>query len=113
MRKIMIAGAAAIAGMVALASANAQTSAAAPVRSAPELFAAKCAACHAKGGWGTRSLTRRMPAEYAELLNRDAIPAAYVKHVVRRGISSMPQFTKTDLSDEELDRLAAWLETKR
>ena len=78
-----------------------------------DLFAAKCAACHASGGWGTRALARRMPPDRAELLRRPAVPAALVKLAVRRGIGSMPPFTPTDLSDDELDRLARWLETRR
>lgn len=92
------------------------TSAADPVALAPSgeaLFASKCATCHDRTGWGTRALARRMPSEQTELLQRQAVPAALVKLVVRRGIGSMPQFTPTDLSDDELERLALWLETRR
>lgn len=108
MKSVLIATMAAASAMIALATANAQ----APGRSAPDLFASKCALCHQKGGWGTRTLAKRVPPEQAELLNRRALPADYVKHVVRRGIGSMPQFTPTDLSDAELDRLAFWLEKR-
>ncbi len=101
-------------GAPAKAPANAQVAAnaQASARSAADLFASKCALCHQKGGWGTRALAKRVPPEQAELLNREALPADYVKYVVRRGIGSMPQFTPTDLSNEELDRLAAWIEKR-
>jgi mono/diheme cytochrome c family protein len=83
-------------------------------RAAPEvLFEQKCADCHGPGGWGTRALARRMPPERAELLERESLPAALVRHVVRRGVSSMPPFTPTDLDDKDLDRLARWLESGR
>jgi mono/diheme cytochrome c family protein len=82
--------------------------------SSPEvLFAQKCADCHGPGGWGTRALARRMTPERAELLKRESLPGALVRHVVRRGVNSMPPFTPTDLNDEELDRLASWLENGR
>jgi len=32
-----------------------------------------------------------------------------VRHIVRTGISVMPQFRKTEISDAELDALAAYL----
>jgi mono/diheme cytochrome c family protein len=92
------------------------TSAADPVAPAPSgeaLFAGKCAHCHDRSGWGTRALARRLPPDQAELLQRPAVPAALVRLAVRRGIGSMPPFTPTDLSDDELERLARWLEARR
>jgi len=81
-------------------------------RSAPEMFADSCAYCHDTGGWGTRSLARRMPPSEAELLNRKDLPAGLTRMVVRRGIGAMPPLTPTDLTDDELDRLARWLDEK-
>lgn len=84
-----------------------------PAPDGQALFAQKCVQCHGAGRWATRALARRMPPARAELLARPSVPAALVKVVVRRGIGSMPQFTLTDLSDEELDRLARWLEARQ
>ena len=81
-------------------------------RTPPEMFAETCAFCHDTGGWGTRTLARRVPAGEAELLKRKSLPAAFTRGVVRRGIGAMPPFTPTDLTDEELDRLAQWLDER-
>ncbi len=79
-------------------------------RTGPEIFAETCVFCHDARGWGTRSLARRTPPGQAELLKREFLPPVLVRHAVRRGIGSMPQFTPTEISDEELEVLAAWLD---
>ena len=81
-------------------------------RTPEQLYEASCAYCHGPGGWGTRALAKRYPAVQAELLGRENLPAALTKRVVRRGIGSMPQLTPTDMTDEELDRLARWLDER-
>ncbi|HSG57400.1 MAG TPA: cytochrome c [Paracoccaceae bacterium] len=80
-------------------------------RTGPEIFAETCVHCHNARGWGTRSLARRTPPGQAELLQRQVLPPALVRHAVRRGIGSMPQFTPTEISDEELEVLADWLDS--
>lgn len=80
-------------------------------RSPQEVFSTRCAYCHEAGGWGTRLLARRVAAGQAELRKRSNLPAVYTTAVVRRGIGAMPQFTPTELSDEELAVLAEWLAT--
>jgi mono/diheme cytochrome c family protein len=92
--------------------ANGQSGKARPEAPAA-LFARTCAQCHGATGWGTRALAKRVPADEAELLRRKSIPADVVRYVVRHGIGSMPQFTPTDLSDEELAGLSNWLEKGR
>jgi mono/diheme cytochrome c family protein len=76
------------------------------------MFADSCIYCHDAGGWGTRSLARRVPPGEAELLNRKDLPAGFTRMVVRRGIGAMPPLTPTELTDAELDRLARWLDEK-
>jgi mono/diheme cytochrome c family protein len=97
-------------GLLAMASAGIAAAAQDRQRSAPELFAATCVYCHDTGGWGTRTLARRVPEGQAELLQRKDLPPQLTRFVVRHGIGSMPTLAPTDLTDEELDRLARWLE---
>lgn len=79
-------------------------------RTGEEIFADKCIYCHDTRGWGTRILARRTPEDQAELTRRESLPAAYTSLVVRRGIGSMPGFTPTDLTDEEVAEVARWLD---
>lgn len=113
MRWVVIVALALASTGIAIFAAKAEPVSDAAAMDGAALFAANCAQCHDKTGWGTRALSKRMSPERAELLRRETIPASFVKHVVRHGIASMPQFTRTDLSDAELDRLADWLETRK
>ncbi len=100
------------AGVLAL-SAFAATAQDTPApRTGEQVFAQRCVFCHDARGWGTRSLARRTPPGQAELLKREVLPEVLVRHAVRRGIGSMPQFTPTEISDAELDALARWLATR-
>lgn len=113
MRPAVLVAAAALALLGSnLAAGQDANAPAAPERSPEALFAASCAFCHAQGGWGTRVLAARVPEGEAELLARRNLPAQYTTFVVRHGIGSMPQLTPTDLSDEELERLARWLDER-
>jgi mono/diheme cytochrome c family protein len=111
MARIGLAGAVALFGAAALSAADGDGTA--PARSPEALYEASCAYCHGPGGWGTRALARRVPAGQEELLRRTDLPAALVRIAVRRGVGSMPQLTPTDLSDEELGRLARWLDERQ
>ena len=93
----------------ALASA-AFTAKASDARSGQEIYSDKCVYCHDSRGWGTRVLARRTPPGESELIKRKDLPAVYTQMVVRRGLNSMPGFTPTDLSDEEIARVARWLD---
>jgi mono/diheme cytochrome c family protein len=73
------------------------------------VFNRVCTSCHAPAGWATRTLARRMPADQAPIANRRDLTPDFLRAVVRNGIGSMPRFTPTDLSDREIDALAAWL----
>jgi len=75
-----------------------------------------CAICHGPGPGkpGTRALSdkydRKVPALLAE---RKDLTAAFVKFTVRHGVSVMPPFRKTELSEADLDALAGYLTRKR
>jgi len=98
------------AGPLVLATLGIAASAQARQRPAPEIFAASCVHCHDTGGWGTRSLAGRLPAGQAALLERKDLPAALTRLAVRRGVGAMPPLTPTEITDEELDRVARWLD---
>ena len=71
-----------------------------------------CAPCHDPGisHPGTHALMAKYQGtKPAVLLERTDLPASIVKYFVRHGISVMPQFRKTEISDAELDALAAFL----
>ena len=71
-----------------------------------------CAPCHDPGinHPGTHALMAKYQGtKPAVLLERTDLPADVVKHFVRHGISVMPQFRKTEITDAELDALAAYL----
>ncbi len=68
-----------------------------------------CIYCHAPGVWGTNRLARRMDKEHAVLENRTDLTAAGIRAVIRMGIGSMPPLRRTELSDADVDAIAAYL----
>lgn len=78
------------------------------------LFEVHCGYCHLNGGMGTNLLTKQQmmagnPPEKGLLANREDLTADYVKTVVRMGKGAMPQQTKVDVTDAELDAVARYL----
>lgn len=78
------------------------------------LFTNRCGACHLPFGMGTNLLTKQRialgePPEKGLLMNRTDLTADYVKSVVRQGKMAMPRQTKVDITDAELDAVAAFL----
>jgi len=86
-----------------------------------ELFRAHCLACHGEippefdpAGMppmpGTQALKLRYQGEKPELLEqRNDLTPEMIAAFVRNGINSMPPFRPTELSDEELAALGAYL----
>jgi len=75
-----------------------------------------CAPCHAAGPGhpGTTALAALYKgAKPAALEDRTDLTSPVVKQFVRKGVSVMPFFRKTEISDVELDALAAYLSKKR
>lgn len=73
-----------------------------------------CAPCHDPGiiHPGTHALMTKYPggARGSGLITEwTDLPASYVTFMVRHGMSVMPQFRKTEISDSELAALAAYL----
>ena len=71
-----------------------------------------CAPCHAPGIThpGTNALmVKYQGVNSGVLLEWTDLTPMYVEYKVRHGISVMPQFRKTEISDVELHALAAYL----
>lgn len=85
-----------------------------PGRDAKAVFEHSCGYCHFPGGMGSNLLTKQMimmkrPPSDGLLTNRRDLTADYVKAVVRGGKGAMPAQTRVDLTDVELDAVAAYL----
>jgi mono/diheme cytochrome c family protein len=74
-----------------------------------QLFEATCIHCHDPSGWGTRDLARRLGADRSRLMERTDLDADYIRAVVRKGINSMPWYTRTDLSDRQIEAISDYL----
>ena len=85
---------------------------AADVERGHQVFEKWCAPCHAAGPAhpGTTALAALYHgAKPAPLEERTDLSPALVRQYVRHGVSVMPFFRKTEISDAELDALSAYL----
>jgi (+)-pinoresinol hydroxylase len=92
--------------------------AATPDAAAPDgaaVYKKWCAPCHAPGVThpGTHALQAKYKGDWNGVLTewQDLTPD-YVRLTVRKGISVMPQFRKTEISNPELDALARYVTQK-
>jgi mono/diheme cytochrome c family protein len=76
---------------------------------AEALFVEKCSMCHRNMGMGTVLLARRMDPEKAPLENRADLTEEYVTQVARMGMGNMPAIPPGEVSDEQLQQIAAYL----
>lgn len=84
-------------------------------RDGKALFEVHCGYCHLAGGMGTNLLVKQRlaagaPPETALLSLRTDLSPDYVRQVVRMGKNAMPQQTRVDITDAELDAVALYLE---
>jgi len=78
-----------------------------------------CLPCHGTGlglpGFAELPGTQQLRIKYRDtaisplLAERTDLVPEFVKVIVRQGVSFMPQFRKTEISDAELEALAAYL----
>ncbi len=54
-------------------------------------------------------LSRRRGKDKSLLAERGDLTVPYVRTVVRRGLNSMPAITRVEVTDPELDAIAAYL----
>jgi mono/diheme cytochrome c family protein len=81
-----------------------------------EVYQYWCATCHGRGAGnpGTIALQAKHGGKVPALLeDRTDLSAASVRFFVRRGVSIMPFFRKTEVSDADLDAIAAYLTRPR
>jgi mono/diheme cytochrome c family protein len=111
MRSWVVAGAL----LSALTSVHAQTT---PSARGKQKFEHTCAPCHAAGPGddgramlpGTDALRIKYRGELPALIEeRTDLNADAIKTFVRRGTWSMPPFRKTEVTDEELEDIAAYI----
>ena len=77
-----------------------------------DVFQKWCAPCHAPGPYhpGTQALAAKYKGEKPDALEaRTDLTPDVTKTFVRGGVSIMPPFRKTEITDQELDALAAYL----
>jgi mono/diheme cytochrome c family protein len=70
-----------------------------------------CSWCHDPGmnNPGTQQLTKTRGEANGILIDRDNLVDIYVKTIVRQGLNAMPAFKPTQITESELDALAAFL----
>jgi len=114
--KTVIAGAAVL-SMLGVFAGKAHAADAALIRQGKAAFDYHCAACH---GTTIVSGNRHLPGTEALIVKyqgklpgaleeRTNLSSELVKYFVRHGVSVMPFFRKTMVSDTELDAIAAYL----
>lgn len=83
----------------------------ATIQHGKEVFDYWCATCHGEGALpGTVALqTKYKGSKPAMLSERTDLTPPVTKVFVRKGVSIMPFFRKTEISDADLDALAAYL----
>lgn len=76
-----------------------------------KIFDKWCSGCHSTAeGPGSMALQRKYQGTLPAVLEqRSNLPPEYVSFAVRHGISFMPSFRKTEISDADLALLSAYL----
>ena len=113
----MLGASLALAGAAAGTASAAQPAGPGSITRGQEKYEYWCATCHAgdprEGGRylpGTASLNAKYKGErFGVLVDRTDLLPPYIKLVIRRGMEGMPFFRKTEISDAEMDDIAAYL----
>lgn len=111
----------ALAGAVGTAASQAQepTEGGARIEHGRQVYEYWCEPCHGPGlglpGFGGLPGTQQLAIKYrdsdvpAVLDERTDLVPAFIETIVRQGVSFMPQFRKTEISDADLEALNAYL----
>jgi len=100
-------------GFVFLFAAQAFAADDAVLQTGKQVYEYWCATCHGPKLPGTVALqTKYNGTKPALLTERTDLLPAVTKAFVRKGVTIMPFFRKTEISDVDLDALAAYLATR-
>jgi len=111
----------ATAGLIAangVAAASKKADTASLAATGQQVFQRQCAPCHGQGPGddgpptlpGTAALQRKYQGELpAALEKRSDLTAETIRFFVRSGSGAMPSFRKAELSDADIDAIAAYL----
>jgi mono/diheme cytochrome c family protein len=106
----------ALSGLSLAFCASAAFAQGADVEHGKKLYDYWCSTCHGAGPGhpGTQSLDVKYKGKLpAQLEERTDLSPAIVKLFVRRGVYAMPFFRKTELTDADLEAVAAYLARNR
>jgi mono/diheme cytochrome c family protein len=96
--------------VVALPPAGPVPRAALPAQpSPPRTYENACGPCHANGGLAVRILADRYGAARSLIHQRTDLPVEVVRTIVRSGMGAMLPMSRAEVSDTELDGIAACL----
>jgi mono/diheme cytochrome c family protein len=119
MKRCLVASGLVVALLAGPANAQRPSARAAQVEQGKEVYTYWCAPCHGPGlgmpGFDALPGAQQLGIKYrgtnipALLDERTDLVPAFVKTTVRQGVSFMPQFRKTEISDADLDAIAAYL----
>ena len=117
--KRMVLSIAVLAACQGVAHAQAPDAREAEIERGKQVYEHWCAPCHGPGiglpGFDGLPGTHQLKLKYrgtevpAVLDERTDLVPEFIKVVVRQGVSFMPQFRKTEISDAEIEALAAFL----
>lgn len=93
-------------------SSHAAAADAAQLEDGKQIYEYWCWNCHGEGVGkpGTQALAAKYKGSKPAILDqRNDLTPALTKFLVRKGISIMPPFRKTEISDAQVDAIAAYL----
>ena len=119
MKKMLAIAISAAFGVVGAAALAQQPDGNAQLAQGKQVYDYWCLPCHGPGlglpGFAELPGTQQLRIKYRDsavsplLEERTDLVPDFVKVIVRQGVSFMPQFRKTEISDSDLDALAAYL----
>lgn len=85
------------------------------IRQGKQIFDRSCASCHAAGDRmpGTASLAEKYKGVLPAVLEeRNDMSLEFLSYYVRNGVLVMPPFRKVEVSDSDLEAMAAYLKSQ-